>query len=97
MSDQTITVEVIYATQQQQSLRTLQLHPGATVADALSAVATDAPFGAIALDEHAIGIYGRPCETSQVLVEGDRVEIYRELLVDAKAARRRREREQHEQ
>lgn len=97
MSTRTITVEVVYATPAQQAVRTLQLHPGDTVADALSAVAGDAPFAAIALDEHAIGIYGRACETSQVLVQGDRVEIYRELLVDAKAARRRREREQREQ
>ena len=97
MSARTITVEVIYATQQQQSVRTLQLHPGATGADALSAVASAVPFADIALDEHAIGIYGRVCETSQVLAQGDRVEIYRELLVDAKAARRRREREQSKQ
>jgi len=94
VSAQTITVEVVYATVEQQSLCTVQLDPGATVADALTAAAAKEPFSTIALKDHAVGIFGRVCEHSQVLAEGDRVEIYRELVLDAKAARKRRERDQ---
>jgi len=40
-----------------------------------------------------IGIFGEPCERDQILKEGDRVELYRPLAVDPKAARRARARE----
>ncbi len=36
------------------------------------------------------GIWGKACELSTILVDGDRVEIYRPLRVDPKTARRER-------
>ena len=36
------------------------------------------------------GIYGAPASRSQVLREGDRVELYRPLVLDPKEARRQR-------
>jgi putative ubiquitin-RnfH superfamily antitoxin RatB of RatAB toxin-antitoxin module len=41
-----------------------------------------------------LGIWGRRCTPDHVLREGDRVEIYRGLLVDPKVARRERFRKQ---
>ncbi len=44
--------------------------------------------------EHArIGIFGEPCERDQILRNGDRLELYRPLAVDPKAARRARAKE----
>lgn len=41
--------------------------------------------------EHgAVGIFGEVCTRDRVLVEGDRVELYRPLQVDPKQARRNR-------
>ena len=74
----------------EQFCREVNLEPGATVADALNAVA-DAP-GFVELDLGAVpvGIYGRVVKPEQVLTEGDRVEIYRPLAVDPRTARRNR-------
>ena len=44
----------------------------------------------IDLGRHRIGIYGRVVAKQAPLADGDRVEVYRPLLVDPKEARRRR-------
>lgn len=59
----------------------LRLPAGATVADALRAVAQE---GAVC------GVWGRTVEPGQVLRQNDRVEVYRPLTVDPKVARRER-------
>jgi len=41
-----------------------------------------------------VGIWGRRCGPQEALREGDRVEIYRDLKVDPKVARRERFRKQ---
>lgn len=66
----------------------LQLPEGATVADALRAIAEEVcmPQGAQAV----CGVWGRTVEHGQVLRPHDRVEVYRPLTVDPKMARRER-------
>ncbi|MFM8844328.1 MAG: RnfH family protein, partial [Gammaproteobacteria bacterium] len=44
-------------------------------------------------EQAPIGIFVEPCERDQILREGDRVELYRPLAVDPKAARRARAKE----
>ena len=71
----------------------LELPPGATAGDALAAAKPRLPPAAI--DEQfwasaPLGIFGESCGRDRVLQEGDRVEIYRPLAVDPKAARRAR-------
>lgn len=39
-----------------------------------------------------VGLFARPCSPERVLRDGDRVEFYRPLIADAKAARRERAR-----
>lgn len=63
------------------------LPEGSTVADALRACArAGLPVPANA----ACGVWGRVVESAQVLRPSDRVEVYRALTVDPKAARRQR-------
>ena len=69
----------------------LQLPQGSTVRDAV--LASGGP-GADALDGADFGVWGHRCTGDQVLREGDRVEVYRGLLVDPKVARRERFRKQ---
>lgn len=79
-----LCVEVVFSAAAGQAQEwTLQLPPGACVLDALRAVG---------LQESACaaGIWGRRAERSQLLQDGDRVELYRSLLVDPKVARRER-------
>ena len=89
-------VEVVYADPQRQISVELSLADDAVVRDALHAVATDPQFLGIDVAAHAVGIYGQRCELDQRLRSGDRVEVYRELSVDAKAARRQRAQLQQE-
>ena len=42
------------------------------------------------LDDGRIGVWGKPIPAGRVLVEGDRLEVYRPLTVDPKVARRAR-------
>jgi len=73
-----------------QSTRTLELslQPGATVADALQGVAEILGAGPGHQWADNVGIFGQRCALHRVLRDGDRVEIYRPLAMDAKSARR---------
>jgi putative ubiquitin-RnfH superfamily antitoxin RatB of RatAB toxin-antitoxin module len=83
-------VEVVYALPETQHRVHLELPPGSTVEQALAAVRRLAPFNALALDSVPVGIFGRRARRSDVLVGGDRLEIYRPLTVEPREARRRR-------
>ncbi|MDN5865615.1 MAG: RnfH family protein [Gammaproteobacteria bacterium] len=62
----------------------LSLPEGATLADALAALGLDTDAAA------GFGIRGRRALPNTLLREGDRIELYRTLEVDPKAARRAR-------
>jgi uncharacterized protein len=83
-------VEVAYALPQGGVFRTYELPASATVEDALRAAGADPAFAGVELDRSRIGVFGAPVRCDQALNEGDRVEIYRPLAVDPKAARRAR-------
>lgn len=68
----------------------LELPRGSSAGDALAASQVLAEFPALAAGRLALGIWGRKAPLSQTLHDGDRVEIYRGLLVDPKTARRER-------
>jgi putative ubiquitin-RnfH superfamily antitoxin RatB of RatAB toxin-antitoxin module len=85
-----VRVEVFFsATARQVDQVPLTLPAGATVRDAVAAAGLLARHGLL---EQAVqcGVWGRRCSWSQVVREGDRVELYRELTVDPKEARRLR-------
>jgi uncharacterized protein len=85
-----IRVEVVYALADDQFSWVLELADGARVHEALARVADAPELRALDLDEVPVGIYGESVDRTRVLVDGDRVEIYRPLLIDPKAARRLR-------
>ena len=87
-----VRVEVVIAWHDRQRVLELELPDEATVADALEGVAGNADFVGVDCREAPVGIYGRVVDRCQRLSEGDRVEIYRPLVVDPIAARRRRAR-----
>ena len=62
---------------------TVQLPAGATVRDALAAAG-------FATRHRDVGVYGKRVQADAALADGDRVEIYRPLLLDPKEGRRRR-------
>jgi putative ubiquitin-RnfH superfamily antitoxin RatB of RatAB toxin-antitoxin module len=68
------------------------LAPGATVADAIVAACLAERFPGLDADRLTVGIWSRVVPRSTRLREGDRVELYRELVADPKEARRERAR-----
>jgi len=85
-----IEVEVVYALPDRQWVLPLVLAPGATVDDALRQAAPSDGFTELDMDAMAVGVWGvRVPDRTRVLRSGDRVELYRPLLVDPMTARRR--------
>jgi len=83
-----IRVAVVQTTPQSTSTIELSLPTGATVADALQGVAGTLGAGPVRQWSDNVGIFGQRCALHRVLRDGDRVEIYRPLAMDAKSARR---------
>ena len=67
---------------------TLDVPEGATVRDAILASGWSKACPGQVPDD--VGIWGRRCVLGRMVREGDRVEIYRALVVDPKVARRER-------
>ena len=85
-------IQVVYATPDQQSIVELDVPDGTTVFEAAvqSGLANQFPY--IDLDTIPMGIFGVRVKTATttILHPGDRVELYRSLLVDPKESRRTR-------
>ena len=91
-SGERFPVEVAYATPERQLIITLVVADGTTAMAAARQSGIEDEFRGLTLDPDSLGIFGRPCPPDQVLVAGDRVEIYRPLIADPKELRRRRAR-----
>ena len=85
-----IRIEVVYATVDRQELVALKLELGTTVAEAIERSGLADKFPDFELDSACVGIFSRKVSLERVLRDGDRVEVYRPLLVDPKEARRQR-------
>ena len=83
-------VEVAYAKPAEQLIVSLDVAPDATVAEAISQSGLLIRCPDIDLRLNKVGVFGKLCELTQRLREGDRVEIYRPLIADPKEARRQR-------
>lgn len=85
-----IRVEVAYALPEKQFLRQISLPTGSTVEQAIIASGLLILRTDIDLKKNKVGIYSRSVKLTDEVHEGDRVEIYRPLLVDPKELRRQR-------
>lgn len=81
-------IEVVFALPERQVLTTVDLPEDATVDDAIERSGIPDAFPGIDFDELQAGIWGKPSERSCSLRDGDRVELYRPLLIDPREARR---------
>lgn len=87
----TVQVEVAYARPDRQWLVALVLPAGSTAAQAVAASGILAACPELEAGALQLGIFSHPlADTAQRLVDGDRVEIYRPLIIDPKEARRAR-------
>lgn len=89
MADEAVLhVQVAYAMPQRQWLIELDLPPGSSAEQAIHASGLLQSQPEIDLGTLKIGIFGQLITLQQVLHGGDRVEIYRDLLIDPMQARR---------
>ncbi len=68
----------------------VSLPDGSSVLKALEASRVLAQFPGIAAARPAVGVWGKKVGLQHLLIDGDRLEIYRGLRVDPKVARRER-------
>lgn len=85
-----LRAEVAYAKPQEQVVLTVYLSAAATVEATIRQSGILARFPEIDLASASVGIFGKPCALNQPVRPGDRIEIYRPLIVDPRAARRER-------
>lgn len=90
-----ISIELAYALPDKQDIIALKVAQGTSVYDAALQSGICARFGEIDLDQNQMGIFGKIVKAprSQAVKAGDRIEIYRPLILDAKAQRTQRAKE----
>jgi uncharacterized protein len=88
---QHIQVEVVYAGEHKQSMISVRVIKGSTVADIIQQSGVLILHPNIQMNVNRVGIWGKLVELSEpVRQEGARIEIYRPLLIDPKQARIKR-------
>ena len=83
-------IEVAYAKPSEQVILTLDIADGLTAEAAIIESGILQRFPEIDLTINKVGVFGRLCKLDQTIKAGDRVEIYRPLIVDPKEMRRTR-------
>jgi putative ubiquitin-RnfH superfamily antitoxin RatB of RatAB toxin-antitoxin module len=81
-------IAVVYALPRRQRVVSLALREGMTAIEAVEASGLIAACPELAGRELPLGIFGCRVEPGQLLHDGDRVEIYRPLLIDPRESRR---------
>tara|TARA_R110000851_G_scaffold98223_3_gene212668 strand:+ start:3622 stop:3957 length:336 start_codon:yes stop_codon:yes gene_type:complete len=84
------SVDVIYALPKQQKIIPIMVSPGTTFIEAVKQSDMVLFFPDINLEEVKLGVFSRQAKHDEVLVPGQRVEIYRPLIADPKDVRRKR-------
>lgn len=90
MDEKKLSVEVVHALAGQVTRRTVELPAGSTVLEAIEASEILSLLPGGLFDSAQLGIFSRRVRADDLVQDGDRIEIYRPLLVDPMEARRRR-------
>lgn len=83
-----LQVELVYAMPERQELLTLEVTAGTTVQQAIDNSLLSKLFPDCDFDRCQVGIWGHIADRGQAVRHGDRIELYRELLIDPRDARR---------
>lgn len=85
-----ITIEVAWASPDEQQLISVEVPAGSLIRQAIETSGMLQRCPAIDLESSKVGVFGRLATLSDTVQAGDRIEIYRPLLLDPKEQRRRR-------
>ncbi len=86
----TVQVEVAYALPDNQVIIPVEVEEGASLRDAIERSGVLERFPEIDLEKSKVGIFGKLGKLDNPLRAKDRVEIYRPLIADPKAVRKKR-------
>lgn len=92
-----ITVQIAYALPDSYFLERYQLDQGTIIQNAILQSGILQRYSEIDLRSNSVGIFSRLAKLSDVLQDGDRIEIYRPLLADPKEIRRKRAEQQKQE
>lgn len=84
-----MNIEIVFAMPGRQELISLTVDPDTTVETAISLSAIGDRFPDEDLSSYQAGIWGKLVDRDHPLEDGDRLELYRPLLIDPRDARRR--------
>lgn len=84
-----INVQVVYALPNQATLIDCSLDASSNILQAIIK-SNILSVCQISLDNYTVGVYGKRCELTDLVKEGDRIEIYRPLINDPKEIRRKK-------
>ena len=90
MAEDLVEVEVAYAKPDEQVILTVQSASGLTVQQAIEKSGILRQFPEIEIGKNKVGVFGKVAKLDAPLQPGDRVEIYRPLIADPKAQRKKR-------
>lgn len=85
-----ITVEIAYAKPNMQKIIVVQVDAGTIIEKAIHLSGILTIFPEIDLTKQKIGIFSKQKKLTDMIQHGDRVEIYRPLIIDPKLARKNR-------
>lgn len=85
-----LTIEVAYATPEKQLILSIQVPEGTTVEECIEQSGIKQHFAEIDLSQQKVGIWNKASKRDATPRDGDRIEIYRPLIADPKAVRKRR-------
>ena len=83
-----IAIEVAYASVDRQLIIALEVPVGCQIAEAIRLSGILQEFPEIDMTQLSVGVFSQKRSLTDVLVAGDRIEIYRALTIDPKEARR---------
>ncbi|MCW5589018.1 MAG: RnfH family protein [Legionellales bacterium] len=87
-----INIEIVYDNVERQEFIGLKIPAGTTAEEAIIQSGIIERFPELSLATLCVGIFSKKINLNHVLQSGDRIEIYRPLLIDPKQARRVRAR-----
>jgi len=90
MPNDNVSVEVAYALAEEQCIIAVTLPAGSTVRQAIENSGILQRYPQIDADAGNVGILSKLVDLDDIVESGDRVEIYRPLLIDPKETRRKR-------
>lgn len=90
MVHKNIKIEIVYAQPNKECLLAMEVKSGCTIEKAIHQSGILTIFPDIDLAKNKVGVFAKLKELSDVVCHGDRIEIYRPLLIDPKEARRKK-------